>query len=60
MAVNETISKSILSALWLIAAVQDIRTRRISNVLTFSTAGLALGYRTGSGVDGSYFISLIR
>ena len=59
MDVNEAIVKSMLSILGLIAAVQDIRTRRISNVLTFSTTALSLGYRIGSGVDGTYFVSLI-
>jgi Flp pilus assembly protein protease CpaA len=52
------VTGSLLSLLWIALAVQDIRVQKLDNVATLGTFALALGYRLGDGMSGSYLVSL--
>jgi Flp pilus assembly protein protease CpaA len=52
------VTGGLLSLLWIVLAVQDIRVQKLGNVGTLSAFALALGHRLGSGESWPYLFSL--
>lgn len=51
---------TVLSALWIAAGIHDLRTQRISNLISLPAAALALGYQAGRGaMTGAFLFSWI-
>ena len=48
----------LLSLVWIVAAVQDVREHRMDNTMTIGAFALALGYRIGRNVDTRYYLAL--
>ena len=55
---NAVLVSVLLSVIWIAAAIQDIRTQRMSNTTTIGAFALAFGYRVGNGTDTHYYLSL--
>ena len=51
--------KGILSVLWIGAAIQDLKTRKMGNMLTIPSAALALGFRAGQEMVNQGYLSLL-
>ncbi len=54
MSIGAVMAGGLLSLLWIVLAVQDIRTRKLDNVSTLSAFALALGFRLGIGAGWPY------
>ena len=48
----------LLSLVWIVAAVQDVREHKMDNTMTIGAFALALGYRIGRNVDTLYYLAL--
>ena len=58
MSTGTAVTGGLLSLLWIVLAVQDIRVQRLDNVGTLSAFALALGHRLGSREIWPYLLSL--
>ena len=55
---NAILVNLLLSVLWIVLAIRDVKVQKLDNVATIGAFALAFGYRVGDGVSYSYFVSL--
>lgn len=53
------VTGGLLSLLWIVLTVRDIRSQKMENVGTLSAFALAIGFQLGQGADGMYLVNVI-